>query len=255
MAVMTATRTAAPFPPQGRPAVRFLAWGADPVAPRSPGTVEVWTWAFGDGGLTASDEAMLRADLTPDESARATRYRHPRAREQFLRSRALLRQLLAANLGCEPRDLAIEPNADGKPRMLGGGPEFNVSHTDGVLTVALADGPVGVDVECLRPMPSATNLVERYFSEPERRQFEKLPEADRLAGFFRGWTCKEAVLKGIGCGVRDLDRCVVDLDPARPAAVLAPTETACSWALRTWHPTAGTVAALAVCENDAAPVG
>ena len=138
------------------------------------------------------------------------------------------------------------PNADGKPMLAGRELQFNVSHTDGVLIFAVADVAVGVDVERLRPMPSAAGLVERYFSPEERRQFSTLPEALRALGFFRGWTCKEAVLKGIGCGVRELDRCVVELHPEGPPAILGPETTAAAWRLVTWHPTAGTVAAIAI---------
>lgn len=216
------------------------------------GEVHVWEWAFGSDGLGGHEEAMLRADLTAEEGERATRYRNAAAREQFVRSRAALRRLLAAGLGCGPREVEIVPNADGKPLLPGGECQFNVSHTDGVLLVALSDDPVGVDVELLRPMPSAAGLVERYFSEPERRQFAGLPEAARTAGFFRGWTCKEAVLKGIGCGVRDLDRCVVELDPDAEPAVLGPPETASGWKLLTWQPTPDTLAAVAVATKNAA---
>ena len=235
--------------------MRRLSWGSDPVAPRAVGEVEVWTWAFGHAGFDDGEEADLRRDLTAEEGGRATRYRNAGAREQFVRSRATLRRLLAANLTCGPLDPEIVANADGKPMLRGGGFEFNVSHTDGVVLIALSDHPVGVDVERLRAMPGAAGLVERYFSEPERRQFTALPEASRTLGFFRGWTCKEAVLKGIGCGVRELDRCVVELDPDAPPAILGPPETTRGWDLRTWQPTPGTLAALAVATKNAAPVG
>ena len=40
-----------------------------------------------------------------------------------------------------------------------------------------------------------------------------------------------------------------------PPAILGPPETARGWDLRTWQPTAGTLAALAVATRNAAPVG
>ncbi len=233
--------------------VRRFSWPDDPPTPRLAGAVEVWTWAFGHAGFADGEEVELRRDLTAEESQRATRYRNAGAREQFVRSRAALRRLLAANLDCRPREVEIVANADGKPMLLGGGPfQFNVSHTDGVVLIALADTPVGVDVERLREMPGAAGLVERYFSEPERRQFAELSAAVRTMGFFRGWTCKEAVLKGIGCGVRELDRCVVELHPDAPPAILGPPETAAGWQVLAWQPTPETLAALAVATRNAA---
>ena len=227
-------------------AVRHFSLPHDTPARRPAGAVEVWTWAFGHAGFRHGEEEALRLDLTADEGERATRYRNAGAREQFVRSRAALRRLLAVNLNCGPREVEVVPNADGKPMLRGGESHFNVSHTDGVVLVALADAPVGVDVERLRDMPGAAGLVERYFSGPERRQFADLPEAVRTLGFFRGWTCKEAVLKGIGCGVRELDRCVVELHPDAPPTVHGPPETANAWRLVTWQPTPETLAALAV---------
>jgi len=249
---MTATVTAAAPTPQDRVVVRRFSLPHDAPTPRVAGTVEVWTWAFGHAGFADGEEAGLRRDLTPEEGERATRYRHAAAREQFVRSRAALRRLLAANLGCTPHEVEVVANADGKPMLRGGGLQFNVSHTDGVVLIALADTPVGVDVERLRDMPGAAGLVGRYFSEPEQRQFAALPGTLQTAGFFRGWTCKEAVLKGIGCGVRELDRCFVELHPDAPPAILGPPETASAWRVVTWQPTPETLAALAVATKNAA---
>ena len=235
--------------------MRHFSWPHDTPAARPAGTVEVWTWAFGHAGLRHDEEEALRLDLTADEGDRATRYRNAGAREQFVRSRAALRRLLAVNLDCGPREVEIVPNADGKPMLRSNESQFNVSHTDGVVLIALADTPVGVDVERLRDMPGAAGLVERYFSAAERRQFAELSEEVRTPGFFRGWTCKEAVLKGIGCGVRELDRCVVELHPDAPAAIHAPPETARGWQVVTWQPTPETLAALAVATKNAAAVG
>ena len=232
--------------------MRRFSWPDDPFAARNPGEVHVWTWAFGHDGFRGDEEAALRRDLTADEGERATRYRNAGAREQFVRSRAALRRILGASLACGPCEVEIVPNADGKPMLPGGNLQFNVSHTDGVVLVAVADRPVGVDVERLREMPGATGLVERYFSEAERRQFADLPASARTLGFFRGWTCKEAVLKGIGCGVRELDRCFVELHPDAPPTILGPPETASAWRVVTWQPTPETLAALAVATKNAA---
>ena len=57
---------------------------------------------------------------------------------------------------------------------------------------------------------------------------------------------KEAVLKGIGCGTRDLDRCVVDLDPRRQSRVVGPPETVSNWSVASWTPQGDYAAAVAV---------
>ena len=192
-----------------------------------------------------ADES-LAAHLTADERARADRYRSETARSQFRCSRGALRAVLGRLLGIDPVDVRISVAADGKPQLAGREFEFNLSHTAGLAVVATGQVALGVDVERIRVVDSAENLVRRYFSDCERAEFAALPAELRPAAFLRGWTQKEAILKGIGCGVRDLDRAQVRLDPRTPPQVVAPDETRAAWELFAWQPDAGTVAALAV---------
>jgi len=137
--------------------------------------------------------------------------------------------------------------ADGKPVLEGiDGKHFNVSHTDGAAVFALSDVPVGVDVERHSPTRDLAGLVKRYFTPEECEQFHDLPDEAKPAAFLRGWTCKEAILKGIGCGVRELANCSVDLDPTRPPRTIR-TPSGCGvWELTTWTVVDGLVAAAAV---------
>jgi 4'-phosphopantetheinyl transferase len=205
--------------------------------------VEVW-----QASLEAPPVAVaeLEAVLTPEERARGERFKHPRIRDQFVCARGLLRVLLGRYLGCPAAAVPIVVAPDGKPALTSGEVEFNVSHAGGLAAFAVADRPVGVDVEAVREVANADALVERFFASGEAEQYRGLPAGLRPAGFVRGWTCKEAVLKGIGCGTRDLGRCVVDVDPRRRPAVVGPAETAAGWSVASWAPRAGYVAAVAV---------
>ena len=170
--------------------------------------------------------------LAADELDRLHRTRHPAAREHFRRGRLTVRSLLAVTLGCHPRDVPLALSADGKPVC--DGVHFNVSHTAGLVAVAVAVGPVpvGIDVEAADAGRDVVGLVNRFFAEEEREQFARLPERLRRSAFLRGWTCKEALLKGIGSGVRDLQNCAVCLDPDQPPRVLRSPLP--GWGLTTW---------------------
>ena len=50
--------------------------------------------------------------------------------------------------------------------------------------------------------------------------FVSLSPTLRPRAFLQGWTCKEALLKAIGSGVRDLQNCRVYLNPDEPPAVI-----------------------------------
>lgn len=207
------------------------------AAPADAHAVTVWH---------CPEDASLACHLTPGEQARAARLRTEAARLQFVSSRGALRAVLGRLLGVSPVEVEIAIGPDGKPHLAGREFEFNLSHTAGLALVATGPVPVGVDVERVRVVASAEGLVRRYFGARERAEFAALPAELRPAAFLRGWTHKEAVLKGIGCGTRDLDRCEVRLDPRTPPAIVAPPETVATWELSEWRPDAGTVAALAV---------
>lgn len=213
--------------------------------------VDVWVASLRE--LPLNEDEVLGA-LTPSERQRAERYRDGRPRDQFARSRGLLRHLLGRYLAVDPISVPIGYDGDGKPFLEGeGGPRlhFNVSHTDGLAIMAVADCRVGIDVERIREIRSARGLIERFFAPEELHQYLRLEERLQPMAFLRGWTCKEAVLKGIGCGSRDLDRCVVELDPRQPPRILGPSTTVAEWNVAAWSPGEEYLAAIAV-ETDQA---
>jgi 4'-phosphopantetheinyl transferase len=188
--------------------------------------------------------------LNVDEKIRAERYRAVQARERFVVARGQLRRRLGLLLDLPPREVPISYTGAGKPVLAGrlGTLHFNVSHTDGLALLALARRPVGVDIERLRALADAEGMVARFFSARECDAFRRLPPELRPAGFFRGWTCKEAVIKAGAFGVSILDAFDVELHPGKPAALLGSRHAAIDatgWRLTAWEPKPGYAAALA----------
>ncbi|MBX9581127.1 MAG: 4'-phosphopantetheinyl transferase superfamily protein, partial [Gemmataceae bacterium] len=187
--------------------------------------------------------------LTPDERDRAGRYKAGSPRDQFVAGRGAARRVLGGCLGLPPHAVPIVYAANNKPVLADPVVHFNVTHTPGLGVVAVARRRVGVDAERVRPVPDPVGLVGRFFSAPEREAFGRLPAEARAAAFLRGWVCKEAVIKAAGASVQYLDAFDVELDPARPPAVLAvrhPALAADGWAVGTWEPAPGFAAAVAL---------
>ncbi|WP_189280263.1 4'-phosphopantetheinyl transferase family protein [Streptomyces atratus] len=116
---------------------------------------------------------------------------------------ALLRG--AALLTGEPADafrLTYEPG--GRPRLAGAAapPHVSISHGRGVWAVALGTtGPVGVDVEAVRPVP-ALRMAGRWLDAAAADWLARVPPAARPAAFLWLWTQKEAIGKARGRGLR-----------------------------------------------------
>lgn len=221
------------------------AWG-EPAAPVG-GEVRVWTIPLDDPPVPT---AVLFDSLTPDERARAARYKVEKPRQQFVTGRGLLRRLLGELCGLAPLDVPITYTGAGKPVLDAPATvHFNVTHTDGLALIAVADRPVGIDVERVRGLDNPDGLVERFFSAAECEAYRTLATELRPHGFFRGWTCKEAVIKAAGLSVACLGDFDVELHPLRPAALLGarhPSLLGTAWALSSWEPVAGFAAAVAV---------
>ncbi len=214
-----------------------------------PAADEVFAWVV-DLARPPVPADELFARLTPDEQTRALRYKIAKSREQFAIGRGLLRGLLGECLELAPAAVPLTYLSSGKP-VLNGGPalHFNVTHTDGIAVIALSWRRVGVDVERVRLVRDRDSLVGRYFSSAEEAAFRELPERHRQAGFFRGWTTKEAVIKAAGATVGCLADFDVELHPERPPRVHAvrdPQLTGVGWALAEWTAQGDAAIAIAV---------
>jgi 4'-phosphopantetheinyl transferase len=78
----------------------------------------------------------------------------------------------------------------------------SISHTRGLAAAAVSTcGPVGVDIEPVRPLP-AQRLAIRWFSSEEAAWLAGLPTKQAEESFLALWTQKEAVAKALGTGLR-----------------------------------------------------
>jgi 4'-phosphopantetheinyl transferase len=105
----------------------------------------------------------------------------------------------------------------GKPRLAEccEGLQFNLSHTRGFVTCAMAYHEIGVDVEA-SDRPTNFGIADRFFAPEEARLVHSAPRKEQPALFFRFWTLKEAFIKATGEGLqRPLDSFSFDFNPVR----------------------------------------
>ena len=167
-------------------------------------TVKVWKVA---AERVSTPFERLLAVLDADERRRARSRRTAQSQRAYAVAHVCLRQVLAAEVGAEPGEIAFARPRDtsGKPALAdrGDGLTFNLSHTGGLILVAVAYGrEVGVDVEWTGRRVRAGALSKRYFGEAERSELARATDGERARCFLQLWTCREAHAKMTGEGLR-----------------------------------------------------
>ena len=113
--------------------------------------------------------------------------------------------LLGKYLNFHPKRISFQYLPHGKPildRAHQTTFEFNVSHSHHLALYAFSPSqPVGIDLELIRPLPSALSLAQRFFTPREFAYLTSLPPQQQEAIFFQFWTAKEAYLKATGEGL------------------------------------------------------
>jgi 4'-phosphopantetheinyl transferase len=201
---------------------------------------------------TVEEIEALSALLNHEERERAERYVFSRDRISFISRRGILRKLLSEYLDLPAPKIQLSFNKFGKPHLE---PEasldFNLSHSAGLAVFAFSrSAAVGVDIEQWRADFDLLKLAEHYFSEVEVQALKSLPGEDRIAGFYAGWTRKEAFIKAHGEGLSlPLDLFDVSLLPGEQAGLLATRgglEPADQWTMKDIEIDPGFSAALVV---------
>jgi 4'-phosphopantetheinyl transferase len=195
---------------------------AAPLSSLVAGAIHVWLVTLVD---VSSDGAA--AVLSPDERAHGSRFVSAPLRRRFVCKRAALRHILATYARTRAADLAFGTGEHGKPYLLerdgtASSLEFNVSDAGEYALVAVAmQRAVGVDIETIRQIEDADDIIEQHFSAIERAAYRRLAPEQRLIAFFTAWTRKEAYVKAVGRGLNlPLDSFSVAIDPAAPARLI-----------------------------------
>jgi 4'-phosphopantetheinyl transferase len=191
-----------------------ISWRDDLRGPRDGATVVALS-------LSDDDLAPTPRDLEEAPS------RDP-ARGAFLRRRALSRRVVAARLGVAPESVEIGHAPSGAPRVLAPSSsiKISVSGRADFCAVAMAEAPIGVDIEPSRAIEPPWNLLHPN----ERKALETLTGEARLEAFLRLWTAKEAYLKALGLGfARDPMRIAIGLDFSILDEEAAPTILTRGW--------------------------
>jgi 4'-phosphopantetheinyl transferase len=140
--------------------------------------------------------------LSSEEAARARRIRIGSSRNEMVAGRAALRCLLSRELERDANEIEFRVGEHGKPELSDGELAFNMTHSQGMILIALSRaGDVGIDVEDQARPIEAMDVARTVFHPEELQLLQETTEEQRSVLFYRVWTRKEAVAKADGRGL------------------------------------------------------
>ncbi|MGH7796208.1 MAG: 4'-phosphopantetheinyl transferase family protein [Candidatus Binatia bacterium] len=224
----------------------------DPL-PSLEGSIHVWAVALNDAQFDARSRPSR---LSPEEQARAERFKFAKDRRRYRVAHVALREILAGYLKVATEDLQIVDGQNGKPQLAAGlassGVEFNLSHSHERALIAVTQGlVVGIDVEFVKNEFGFHDIAEHFFTQREVSALHALPPPLQRQAFYKCWTSKEAFLKAKGTGLSGaLDEVEISLTTAHRVAIDASVD---GWSLTELNPGDAYEGALVV-EGEAMPI-
>lgn len=162
--------------------------------------------------------------LQSDELKKVNNLKFREDKERALMTFYLRRKILSSYLEISPEKIFFNSNRFGKPFIhpdLNSDIRFNYSHSGDYLILAVCnDSELGIDIEEIKEIPELEWLAENNFSDSEFLAFISFNnDKERLNFFYKIWTRKEAILKGMGTGItNDLKQIILFQPPINDSA-------------------------------------
>ena len=123
---------------------------------------------------------------------------HKNKSEELLKK--AVKMYAAAHLqGFDTADLLIERTEKGKPYIKDAPFHFSISHTENLWGCLISSHEVGLDIQVKRNV-NFEKIANRFFVSEE----VEFVRHNGIDGFFDIWVRKEAVIKYLGTGLRDI---------------------------------------------------
>lgn len=99
-------------------------------------------------------------------------------------------------------ELIIKKEEHGKPYIVGGKPEFSISHSEDVWSCAVSLCRVGLDIQIMKESANMCKVAKRFFTNEEYELVKSGAELGCEAEiFYNIWVRKEAFIKLTGNGL------------------------------------------------------
>jgi 4'-phosphopantetheinyl transferase len=172
--------------------------------------VRIWVLDLTRYGAGLREEEGRRPRLSLDELARAASFASREEGDRWLAVRIALRLLIEADAGPGIRGQPLAVARSGKPGLphaLAAALDFSVSHSGDRALIAIADGPVGVDLEHQRTVrvaagrAAALEAAAAALAGSGAAACKGFPQGVNAGTLLRSWVRLEAYAKARGSGI------------------------------------------------------
>jgi 4'-phosphopantetheinyl transferase len=142
--------------------------------------------------------------LSPDELAKANRFKFNKHRSNYITARYYLRILTGKYTEAKPEEIVFQYTDKDKPylNIKTKNLKFNLAHSGNRCVYAFTNiHELGIDIERKREIPDAREICHRFFSTDEINDLNKVDEDQVSETFLLCWTRKEAFIKAVGEGL------------------------------------------------------
>ena len=147
--------------------------------------------------LEAEEMQSLLKTTTSQRRRRIESIAGEEDRKRTVAGELLARQMLCERLGVPAAQVPLQWDEEGKPSVEGGAVYCSISHSGPFVVCAVAEHPIGVDVEVIRG--AEEKFIRRACSE-EEMAYIRYGDAGCYQRFWECWTAKEALFKLTGKG-------------------------------------------------------
>ena len=165
--------------------------------------------------------------LSEEERARMAAFKSPKRRQDFVLGRTSARVLLADQMGLPPEAVPLRVADSGAVDVEGAPYRLSIAHADAHAVAAVAERPIGVDLERVRPRRPD---LHRFLLHPDEGGLLDRLAPDRTSALVLCWTLKEATLKAMRTGLRCSPK-DVRLDVRPGGTSIAADVRGCRWRL------------------------
>ena len=146
-----------------------------------PTDVQLYFWSLDE---TVTELSALLPDPSLLDLPPYVNFKSVKRQQEWLAVRVLLHQV------CPDTSVHIKYEESGRPFLQPAIAEFSISHTKGMVSIALAQQSVGIDIEQCGERPYQ---LRDHFLQPDEFDFSSVSHPETAALFM--WSAKESVYK------------------------------------------------------------